>query len=114
MGEARDQNGCTPLMFAVANGDEAVTRTLLVSEANVSATDFEGRMPLDYAVNFGHDKLVKMLKSAGAVSSNEDSQEDELETQAKPAAQTHASSECLNPFSSNTPGDATIEAGEAA
>merc|ERR1712187_1042994 len=89
-------------------------RTLLVSEANVSAKDFEGRMPMDYAVNFGHDKLVKMLRSAGAVSSNEDSQEDELETQAKPAAQAHASSECLNPFASNTAAEATIEAGEAA
>merc|ERR1712217_662150 len=112
MGEARDQNGCTPLMFAVANGDEAVSRTLLVSEANVGAKDFEGRMPMDYAINFGHDKIVRMLRSAGGVSSNEDSQEDELETQAKPASQTHASSECINPFSSNAAAEASLEAGE--
>jgi len=64
--EGRDHNGCTALMFAVANGDEAVTRSLLTAQANVNVQDFEGRMPLDYAQNFGHHKLATLLKAAGA------------------------------------------------
>ncbi|CAE7213566.1 unnamed protein product [Symbiodinium pilosum] len=34
--EARDHNGCTPLMFAVANGNEAITRRLILAQANVN------------------------------------------------------------------------------
>ena len=34
--EARDHNGCTALMFAVANGNEAVTRRLILAQANVN------------------------------------------------------------------------------
>merc|ERR1712217_352321 len=54
-------------MFAVANGDEAVAQRLLAAKANVNVKDFEGHMPLDYAINFCHTKLVEMLKDAGAV-----------------------------------------------
>merc|ERR1711920_926807 len=89
--EARDQNGCTPLMFAVANGDEAVARSLLVSEARVDVQDFEGQMPLDYAPNFGYTKIADMIRTAGGKASA-------LETQTDTKAQT--SSECTNPFTS--------------
>jgi len=64
--EARDHNGCTALMFAVANGDEAVVTTLLSNHANVNVRDFEGHTPLDYATNFGHTGLSKTLRSYGA------------------------------------------------
>jgi len=64
--EGRDHNGCTALMFAVANGDEPVTMTLLKAQANVNVQDFEGRMPLDYALNFGHQRLATLLRNAGA------------------------------------------------
>merc|ERR1712050_9570 len=56
--EARDHNGCTALMFAVASGEESIVTTLINSIAHVNVKDFEGHMPLDYALNFGHDNLV--------------------------------------------------------
>eukprot|EP00928_Gymnodinium_smaydae_P027335 TRINITY_DN21177_c0_g1_i2.p1 TRINITY_DN21177_c0_g1~~TRINITY_DN21177_c0_g1_i2.p1 ORF type:complete len:1189 (+),score=375.48 TRINITY_DN21177_c0_g1_i2:67-3633(+) len=65
--EARDHNGCTALMFAVANGDEGVAQVLLKAGANMNVRDFEGHTPLDYAANFGHTTLVTILRNAGAV-----------------------------------------------
>jgi len=73
--EARDHNGCTALMFAVANGDESVMRVLLSANANANVKDFEGHTPLDYASNFGHAELVKILRDAGA--RGEDSEEED-------------------------------------
>mmetsp|Transcript_91797 Transcript_91797/g.259194 ORF Transcript_91797/g.259194 Transcript_91797/m.259194 type:complete len:1206 (+) Transcript_91797:117-3734(+) len=70
--EARDHNGCTALMFAVANGDETVMQTLLLANANVNVKDFEGHTPLDYATNFGHTSLVKILRAAGAKGDDSD------------------------------------------
>mmetsp|Transcript_94100 Transcript_94100/g.206089 ORF Transcript_94100/g.206089 Transcript_94100/m.206089 type:complete len:1250 (+) Transcript_94100:224-3973(+) len=66
--EARDHNGCTALMFAVANGDIGVTRVLLKSQANVNVKDFEGHRPLDYAINFDHEDIAQLLIEAGGVS----------------------------------------------
>jgi len=65
--EARDHNGCTALMFAVANGDENVTMVLLKAQANVNVKDFEGHTPLDYALNFHQTRIVKVLEGHGAV-----------------------------------------------
>lgn len=62
--EARDGNGCTPLMFAVANGDEAVARYLLESKANVLISDSEGHTSLDYAQDFELKGLVEILERA--------------------------------------------------
>merc|ERR1711870_3780 len=73
--EARDHNGCTALMFAVANGDESVAATLVNCRANVNVKDFEGHMPLDYAMNFGHENLAKLLKDAGAYGIFEEDQD---------------------------------------
>merc|ERR1712060_694955 len=64
--EAADHNNCTPLMFAVANGDEAVVRRLVKSGANVNAKDRESNGPLDYAINFGQTVMAKLLRDAGA------------------------------------------------
>eukprot|EP00429_Kryptoperidinium_foliaceum_P047131 CAMPEP_0176106506 /NCGR_PEP_ID=MMETSP0120_2-20121206/53448_1 /TAXON_ID=160619 /ORGANISM="Kryptoperidinium foliaceum, Strain CCMP 1326" /LENGTH=1202 /DNA_ID=CAMNT_0017440629 /DNA_START=57 /DNA_END=3665 /DNA_ORIENTATION=+ len=75
--EARDHNGCTALMFAVANGDEAVAKRLLTAQANVNVKDFEGHMPLDYARNFKHEVMVKMLIAAGAVSAEDDDDDED-------------------------------------
>jgi len=70
--EARDHNGCTALMFAVANGDDAATRTLLEAQANINVKDYEGHTPLDYAVNFGHEEVAVLLKSHGAEGEDSD------------------------------------------
>jgi ankyrin repeat protein len=79
--EARDHNGCTPLMFAVANGDAQVARVLLEGDPNqpgsgaqVNVKDYEGHTPLDYAKNFGYEELVTLLKDFNAV--DEDPEED--------------------------------------
>lgn len=65
--EARDHNGCTPIMFAVANGYSAATQALITAKANVNVRDFEGHTPLDYAVNFQELKIATLLKSHGGV-----------------------------------------------
>merc|ERR1739848_614525 len=64
--EATDQNGCTPLMFSVANGDDAVCRTLIKHLADVNAKDVEGNGPLDYAKNFSQSVIGQLLRDAGA------------------------------------------------
>lgn len=56
---SRDQNGCTPLMFAVANGNEAVSRRLILALADVNGYDFESQSGLGYAKN--NQKLVALL-----------------------------------------------------
>mmetsp|Transcript_4059 Transcript_4059/g.15146 ORF Transcript_4059/g.15146 Transcript_4059/m.15146 type:complete len:1253 (-) Transcript_4059:32-3790(-) len=66
--KARDHNGCCALMFAVANGDVGVTQELLKAQAEVNAKDFEGHRPLDYAINFEHDHIAKLLGDLGGVS----------------------------------------------
>merc|ERR1712187_214156 len=60
--EARDHNGCTALMFAVANGDWVTTKALLDSGANPEVTDYEGHKPVDYAEQFGHPELIPHLE----------------------------------------------------
>mmetsp|Transcript_96986 Transcript_96986/g.278680 ORF Transcript_96986/g.278680 Transcript_96986/m.278680 type:complete len:1237 (-) Transcript_96986:58-3768(-) len=66
--KARDHNGCCALMFAVANGDVGVTQELLKAQADVNEKDFEGHRPLDYAINFAHDHIAKLLGDLGGVS----------------------------------------------
>merc|ERR1712228_506960 len=76
--EARDHNGCTPLMFAVANGHELVVKRLIQDQANLNVKDFEGHTCLDYAKNFGHDDLYQMLKKSGAQPGHPDEDEQEV------------------------------------
>merc|ERR1711957_1020159 len=73
--EARDHNGCTALMFAVANGDTSVVKRLLTNAANPNTRDFEGHTPLDYAKNFGHQIMGDLLKNAGAIDDDSDNEE---------------------------------------
>jgi len=70
--EARDHNGCTALMFAVANGDDISARILLEANANVNLKDYEGHSPLDYAVNFNHEDVTQLLRSHGAEGEDSD------------------------------------------
>jgi len=76
--EARDHNGCTPLMFAVANGDQRVVQSLITAQASLNVKDYEGHTCLDYANNFGHAELFNLLKASGAQSGlPEDEKEEE-------------------------------------
>jgi len=70
--EARDHNGSTALMFAVANGDDLVARRLIEAEANVNVRDFEGHTPLEYARTFNKPAMETLLLEAGAIAQEED------------------------------------------
>lgn len=69
--ESRDHNGCTSLMFAAANGANPVTDRLLGERANVDVMDYEGRTSLDYALQFGHAGVARMLRNAGCKASRD-------------------------------------------
>jgi len=62
--EARDDNSCTPLMLAVATGDQAVAQALLDAGADPRAEDQEGQTSLDYAVSFEHVGMAQLLAKA--------------------------------------------------
>merc|ERR1711920_965640 len=74
--EGRDHNGCTPLMFTVANGDMEVAKVMLEARSNINAKDFEGHTPLDYASHFGHAELVKLIKDMGGEGMEEEEEEE--------------------------------------
>ncbi|CAJ1428649.1 unnamed protein product, partial [Effrenium voratum] len=84
--EARDHNGCTALMFAVANGNEAITRRLILAQANVNNFDYENHSCLNYAMQFNQTKLVSLLKKAGAKDKLSLDDEEEEEEEADPAS----------------------------
>merc|ERR1712050_640110 len=77
--EGRDRNGCTPLMFTVANGDLDVAQVMLEARSNINAKDFEGHTPLDYASHFAHEELMKLIKDMGGEGMVEDEGEEEEE-----------------------------------
>jgi hypothetical protein len=70
--DTRDSNGCTPLMLSISHNDEVVLQELISAKASVTMQDFEGRSPLDYARSFGHPRLLKMLRDAGAVGESDE------------------------------------------
>jgi len=64
--EARDCNGCTPLMLAVSLADEAVVKCMLDCKADVLITDSEGETCIEYARQFCSKNLAKILEDAAA------------------------------------------------
>ncbi|KAL7790944.1 hypothetical protein V8C37DRAFT_410556 [Trichoderma ceciliae] len=62
--EAVDENGITALMIAAANGNVALARLLLATgKNNLDATDEEfGNTAMDWAVEKGHEDIVKLLQ----------------------------------------------------
>eukprot|EP00928_Gymnodinium_smaydae_P070396 TRINITY_DN54241_c0_g1_i1.p1 TRINITY_DN54241_c0_g1~~TRINITY_DN54241_c0_g1_i1.p1 ORF type:complete len:1135 (+),score=302.56 TRINITY_DN54241_c0_g1_i1:112-3516(+) len=67
--DARDHNGCTALMFAVASGDIGLVKVLLDSKANLVMQDYEGNSALEYAKSFRNTTVVQYLRSQGAEAS---------------------------------------------
>lgn len=61
--DARDHNGCTPLMLASASGSVDVASALVELGADVQLRDFEGHRPLSYAKRMAHSEdLVELLQ----------------------------------------------------
>ena len=63
---ARNQDGITPLHWAIAKGDVEIVRVLLASGADINVTDAEGITPLHWVAYKGYEVIVKVLVIAGA------------------------------------------------
>ncbi|MGN1308266.1 MAG: ankyrin repeat domain-containing protein [Akkermansia sp.] len=64
--ETKTKNGYTPLMWAAAQGHEAVVRLLLDKGADIEAKDNFGYTPLMWAAKNGHEAVVRLLLAKGA------------------------------------------------
>ena len=69
--DARDKFGCTALHSAVDAQDADRVRGL-VKEAEIDATNMNGRTPLHFAVDMGNIEIVRILLEAGANVNAED------------------------------------------
>ncbi len=58
----------TALHFAALYGQLDIVDALVKKGANVNERDAAGKTPLDYANQYGHEKVAKLLKSSGAES----------------------------------------------
>jgi len=63
---ARDATGCTPLLFAAANGRPDVVKTLLERGAQPNIGDNDRKTPLHWAAGMGHIAIVQLLLVKGA------------------------------------------------
>lgn len=66
--EIRDNNGATPLMLAVLNGNHQIVEALLIAKADPNARDKDGCAPFMYAAPFGLEdiKMIDLLMQHGA------------------------------------------------
>ena len=59
--DAADEDGRTPLLYAVGWGHQEIVELLLGQGAQVHLTDKEGRTPLHWAAGLGHKPIAVML-----------------------------------------------------
>lgn len=62
----RDNNGQTPIYYAVISGSVTTTKYLIRNRAQVNVTDNDGNSPLHIAVINSHAEIVKLLLDADA------------------------------------------------
>ena len=58
---ATDNNGRTPLIYAVASERSAIVELLLKRGANIKAQDLNGESALDWAIKSGNDKIIELV-----------------------------------------------------
>jgi ankyrin repeat protein len=61
---ARDDHGATALHHAAARGHAAVAASLLLHGASLGAEDLDGRTPVTYVSEQGHESMVQVLDDA--------------------------------------------------
>jgi ankyrin repeat protein len=64
--DAKDQNGATPIHYAVRNGQGDTVNLLVENEAQVDAKDKDGETPLHSAARGGYTQIAKLLIHKGA------------------------------------------------
>ncbi|KAK4069551.1 uncharacterized protein Triagg1_6975 [Trichoderma aggressivum f. europaeum] len=64
--DSKDEDGRTPLSWAVEHRHEGIAQLLLDAGAEVDSTDKAGWIPLLWAVKNGHEAMAKLLLNAGA------------------------------------------------
>jgi ankyrin repeat protein len=64
--ESRDDNGQTPLSWAVQYGRKAVVELLVSKGVNLESRDNEGQTPLSWAARDGRKAIVELLVEKGA------------------------------------------------
>jgi len=64
--DAQDNNGITPLGYAIGANRIAVVKLLLDNRANIHAVDSSGNSGLHYAAGYGRKELVEYLLKTGA------------------------------------------------
>ena len=60
--DARNDQGATALYLAAVQGNEALTRALLLAGADPRIGDRDGRAPENVATAAGHEKIARLLK----------------------------------------------------
>ncbi len=65
--EHRNKAGVTALMNASGNGHIANVRALIRTGADMNARDKDGKSVLDYANQNDQEKVIKLLRSFGAL-----------------------------------------------
>ena len=63
---AKDEDGRTPLHWAVESADEDAVDSVLLMGANTNAKDKDGRTPLHLAVESADERIIKLLLDKGA------------------------------------------------
>jgi ankyrin repeat protein len=61
----RDEEGATPLHYAVSEGHQEIVKLLIKKGADVHAKDKDGWIPLLYATAEGQEEVVDLLIAAG-------------------------------------------------
>ena len=64
--EEKDEEGCTPLIYAAIGGHKEVSEYLIDNNAVVNASDAGGCTPLHGAAMLGHIEIIRLLITRGA------------------------------------------------